>query len=314
VRVSIIIPTYNGLSLLQRHLPALLAAEGVADAELWVADDGSTDGTAEWLAANVPQARVVRRAENGGFSRACNAAIAEACGDALLLLNNDVSVEAGFLPPLVRALESDPSVFAVNSRILLPGRGMRDEGEKMGGFHHGIFYVDCLPRPSPVAAPTLYATACAALYRRDRVDALGGFDELYSPFYWEDVDLSYRALRRGWTVLYEPRSVVYHQHETSTARMDPRYTARVRGRNQFLFVWKNITDPGLTRASRALGPLVALSHVLRRGERGLWEGYWAARRRWPELQARRAVERREATVSDRDILARFAGDLRTASR
>ena len=188
-----------------------------------IADDGSTDGTAEWLAANVPQARVVRLEQNGGFSRACNAAIRESTGDALLLLNNDVSVEPGFLPPLRQALEADPAVFAVNSRILLPGHAGRDEGEKTGGFHHGIFYVDCLPAPSPRTAPTLYATACAALYRRDRVDALGGFDELYSPFYWEDVDLSYRALKRGWRVLYEPRSVVHHQHETTTSRLDPKY-------------------------------------------------------------------------------------------
>ena len=305
MRVSIIIPTFNGLPLLQKHLPALRAADGVADAELLIADDGSTDGTADWLAAQVPEACVVRRPENGGFSRACNAAIARAGGDALLLLNNDVSVAPDFLAPLQRALESDPSVFAVNSRILLPSPGTRDEGEKTGGFHHGIFYVDCLREPSPVTAPTLYATACAALYRRDRVDALGGFDELYSPFYWEDVDLSYRALKRGWRVLYEPESVVHHQHETTTSRLDPQFKAMIRERNQFLFVWKNITDPGLTRQSRTLGPLVALYHALRRGDRGLWDGYRAARRAGPDLRTRRATEVREAVVADREILARF---------
>ena len=308
MRVSIIIPTFNGLSLLQKHLPALLGAQEVAESEIVIADDGSTDGTEEWLAANVSQARVVCLARNGGFSRACNAAIGVSTGDALLLLNNDVSVAPDFLPPLRQALEADPSVFAVNSRILLPGVPARDEGEKTGGFHHGIFYVDCLPSPSPSAAPTLYATACAALYRRDRVDALGGFDELYSPFYWEDVDLSYRALKRGWRVLYEPRSVVHHQHETTTSRLDPRFKARIRERNQFLFVWKNITDPRLTRQSRTLGPLVGLYHALRRGDWGLWDGYRAARRLWPALQARRRTEEREAVVSDRDILARFAAE------
>ena len=307
MRLTVIIPTYNGLSLLQKHLPGLLRAEGIVEAELLIADDGSTDGTGPWLAANVPQARVVRRDTNGGFSRACNAAIAEAHGDTLLLLNNDVSVAPDFLPPLARALESEPSVFAVNSRILIPGWDGRDEGEKVGGFHHGIFYVDCPLVSSPRTVPTFYATACAALYRRDRVDALGGFDELFSPFYWEDVDLSYRALKRGWQVLYEPQSVVYHQHETTTSRLDPHYKAVVRERNQFFFVWKNITDPRLTRQSRTLGPLVALYHALRRGDRGLWAGYRAALCAWPEVRGRRAVERREATVADREILARFGG-------
>ena len=64
----------------------------------------------------------------------------------------------------------------------------------------------------------------------------------------------------------------------------------IRERNQFLFVWKNVTDPRLTRRSRTLGPLVALYHALRRGDRGLWDGYRAARRAWPGLQARRATE------------------------
>ncbi len=307
VRVTIVIPTFDGLGLLQKHLPSLLAAGGVSEAELLVADDGSRDGTAAWLADNVPQARVVRSEANVGFSRACNAAIREASGDTLLLLNNDVSVAPDFLPPLVSALESGPDVFAVNARILLPGRGMQDEGEKVGGFHHGIFYVDCPRRASPRTAPTLYATACAALYRRDRVEALGGFDELFSPFYWEDVDLSYRALRRGWSVLYEPLSVVHHEHETTTSRQDPRYKSMIRERNQFLFVWKNVTDPSLTARSLLLGPLVALYHAQRRGERGLWDGYRAALRAWPQVLRRRSLERREATVSDRDILRRFGG-------
>lgn len=306
MRVSIIIPTYNGLTLLQQHLPELLAADGVADAELIVADDGSSDGTAAWLSAHVLQARVVRQEENRGFSHACNGAIRASTGDALLLLNNDVAVTRDFLAPLVEALESARDVFAVNARILIPGLGMRDEGEKIGKFHHGIFYVDCLKTPSAVATPTLYATACAALYRREKIEALGGFDEMLSPFYWEDVDLSYRALRRGWTVLYEPRSVVYHQHETTTSRLDPTYKAMIRERNQFLFVWKNMTDPGLTAASLAGGSLVGLYHAARRGERSVWNGYRAALRLWPAIRARRAVERRDAVVSDRAILDRYA--------
>lgn len=305
--VSVILPTYNGLSLLQKHLPSVLAAEGMAEAELLIADDGSTDGTAEWLAANVPQARVVRREENGGFARACNAAIREARGELLLLLNNDVSVDPGFLAPLRRALLSDPNIFAVNARILLPERAMLDEGEKVGGFHHGIFYVDTLRQSSAQTAPTLYATACAALYRRDRVEVLGGFDEIFSPFYWEDVDLSYRALRRGWQVLYEPQSVVYHQHETTTSRLDPRYKSLVRERNQFLFVWKNMTDPHLIARSLLMGPCVGLYQARRRGERSLWDGYRAALRCLPEVRVRRGVEKREATVADHTILARFAG-------
>lgn len=310
MRVSLIIPTFNGLSLLQKHLPVLLRAEGVAEAELVIVDDGSADGTVEWLRANVPQAQVVALETNGGFSRACNAAIQASMGDALVLLNNDVAVEPGFLHPLLEALESFPDVFAVNARILLPGQEMLDEGEKHGWFHHGIFYVDCRRDPSHRAqstAPTLYATACAAAYRRSFVEQLGGFDELYSPCYWEDVDLSYRAWKRGWQVLYEPKSVVYHQHETTTARLDPRFTAMVKQRNGFVFVWKNISDRRWTAASLLLSPWVCLYRRLRDGDAAVWAGWLAAVRLWPRIRERRVREQRDAVVSDRTILARFAG-------
>jgi GT2 family glycosyltransferase len=309
VRVSLIIPTLDGLTLLQKHLPALLRAEGVADAELIIADDGSTDGTGEWLRANVPQAKVVRRETNGGFSRACNAAISASTGNILVLLNNDVEVDPNFLPPLLGALESAPSVFAVNSSILLPGQDMLDEGEKTGGFHNGIFYVDCRRDPatrSTETAPALYATACSAAYRRAMVEQIGGFDELYSPCYWEDVDLSYRALKRGWQVLYEPQSIVYHQHETTTARMDPRFTAMIKHRNSFVFVWKNIADPRWTASSILLTPFVALYRRLRDGEPSVLAGWLAALRLWPQIASRRAQEKRESRVTDRQILGRFA--------
>lgn len=309
MRVSLILPTYNGLALLQKHLPTLLDADGVAEAELVVVDDGSTDGTVEWLRHQVPQAKVIALTVNGGFSRACNAAIQASTGEVLVLLNNDVAVEKDFLPPLLAALEGDPAVFAVNSKILLPGKAMLDEGEKTGGFHNGIFYVDCRHDParrSATTAPTLYATACAAAYRRAMVEHLGGFDEIYSPCYWEDVDLSYRALKRGWKVLYEPRSVVYHQHETTTSRLDPRFTAMVKHRNAFLFVWKNIGDARWTAASLALGPWVALYRRLRDGDSAVMRGWWAAVRAWPLVAPRRSRERRESSVTDRAILARFA--------
>lgn len=308
MNVSLIMPTFNGLALLQKHLPALLAAKGVADSELIIVDDGSADGTAEWLRENIPHARVIVQETNSGFSVACNMAIYAASGEFLVLLNNDVEVDPDFLAPLLRPLANDPQVFAVNSRILLPGQNMLDEGEKTGGFHHGLFYVDCQRDPanrSAATAPTLYATACAAAYRRSMVEQLGGFDELYSPCYWEDVDLSYRALKRGWKVLYEPASVVYHQHETTTGRLDKRFTAMVKQRNAFLFVWKNIADVRWMLASVMLGPWVGLFHRLRDNDPAVFRGWWHAVKAWRKILPRRNRERRESVVTDRQILERF---------
>lgn len=305
--ITIIIPTLDGLALLQKHLPALLAADGVGQAELIVVDDGGTDDTPRWLAAHVPQARVIRMDTSGGFSRACNAGIRAASGDSVVLLNNDVHVTPGFLAPLVRPLEADPLVFAVNASILIPGKDMLDEGQKHGAFHHGLFYVDCLHDPARRAAqtaPTLYATACAAAFRRSMLDTLGGFDELFSPAYWEDVDLSYRALKRGWRVLYEPSSVVHHEHESTTARLDRRFLAMVRQRNQFFFVWKNIGDARWLAASLLLAPWVGVYHALRRRDTSLLRGLGAALLNVGRVWARRRVEQAAACVSDREIVGK----------
>lgn len=309
MRVSIIIPTLNGLALLQKHLPTLLAADGVGDAEIIVVDDGGTDDTAAWLAAYAPSVRVIQLAENGGFSRACNAGIAASTGDAVVLLNNDVHVTPGFLAPLVRALEIGPDVFAVNASILIPGKNMLDEGQKHGAFHHGLFYVDCLHEQADRAAqtaPTLYATACAAAYRRSLLDKLGGFDDLFSPAYWEDVDLSYRALKRGWRVLYEPDSVVHHEHESTTALLDRRFLAMVRQRNHFFFVWKNIGDRRWLASHLLLAPIVGAYHALRRGDTSLLRGLGAALRDIKCVLVRRRAEQAAARVSDREVLGKTA--------
>ena len=300
--VSILIPTWNGLPLLQAHLPALLEADGVRDAELIIADDGSTDGTADWVRLHVPQARVVRLEHNGGFSAICNAALAEAHCEFVLLLNNDVRVTPGFLPPLVEALAADPDAFAVNGRILLSDG--RDEGQKAARLHHGLFYIDSVPG-ADTPAPALYATGGAALYRRRRVMALGGFDPLFSPAYWEDVDLSFRAWRRGWTVWHQPASVVYHQHEATTGRLPRPRMARVRARNGFLFLWKNMPLRRVWQ-SVTLGPAVGLWHLLRDRDPSVLLGWGDALRLWRRVLVRRAGERRAAIVSGADILAQFA--------
>ncbi len=75
---------------------------------------------------------------------------------------------------------------------------------------------------------------------------MGGMDEkLLSPFYWEDIDLCYRAQKRGWKILWEPKSVVIHEHESTTGKFPKKYRQRIQDRNQLLFVWKNLGSSAL---------------------------------------------------------------------
>ena len=92
--------------------------------------------------------------------------------------------------------------------------------------------------------PTFYASGGASAYAKEKYLTLGGFDELYYPFYWEDTDLSYRAWKQGWKVFYQPQSVVYHKHQGTIGKaFKQSYIKEIYYRNRLLFIWRNVTNP-----------------------------------------------------------------------
>ncbi len=129
---------------------------------------------------------------------------------------------------------------------------------------------------------------------------LGGMDEvLLSPFYWEDLDLCYRAAKRGWLLLWEPSGKVVHKHESTISQLPKKYVDRIRERNQLLFIWKNLSSPILFR-KHIVGLLKRVSSH---------PGYirilfMALLRLRPALKARRK-EKKESKISDEAIFARF---------
>lgn len=294
--MTVIIPNYNGSDLLARYLPGI--AEEVGAERVLVIDDGSTDGSVNLLREKFARVGVISRAANGGFSAAANEGIRASTGELVILLNNDVEVTPGFLGPLKKHFE-DERVFAVSPRILLPSKGGIDEGAKTGFWHHGLFYTGQAEGLSRTA-PILYATGCAAVYRRSMLEALGGFDVAYSPFYWEDVDLCYRAWKRGWKTLYEPASVVYHQHSASISRWPKAYTDAVKARNSLLFIWRNIEDEVLARRHRLWLPLV-LARRLAAGDVAFVRGWLQARALKRDAASARGRDGLERKLSDRDI-------------
>lgn len=305
--VSIVIPSWNGWPILSRCLPHVLEAAGrEPGTEIIVSDDGSTDGTPDLLRKSFQAVRVVAGGTNGGFARAANSGVKAAAGDAVVCLNNDVRPEPGFLRPLIDALAGDETLFASAPRMINAGFG-GDEARTAGVFRRGLLDVSFPDRDSSSApargiAPILYACGGAAAFRRDRFLALGGFNALFHPFYWEDVDLSWRARRRGWGIVHVPDSVVHHEGgSTIGARFARREVQITYERNRLLFIWSNLLDAGLWRRHLAwLGPRASLS-ALRRG--AFAEGLARAASRMKEALYRRNEERQAVVVSDRDILA-----------
>lgn len=244
-RCSIVIPTWNAGYMVERCLRSL-NDHGEADrAEIVVVDDGSTADTAERTWATCPDAVLVRHDGNRGFAAACNTGVSRASHEVVVLLNNDVVATGPFLDPLLSHFR-DERLFAVNPRVYQAEDGRPGGGLVRGAMHCGLLRLRWAERESlrDGRALTLYANGAAMAVSRSKYLALGGFDTLYAPFYSEDLDLSYRAYQRGWTVLYEPESRLTHEHgATIGARHDRAFIDRVSARNRILFVWRNVRDP-----------------------------------------------------------------------
>lgn len=243
MKLSIIIPSFNGKELLANNLPAVFKAlERIKDStEVIVVDDASTDGTAEWLRANYSIVNIVRNDHNLRFANSCNLGVKTAKGEIILLLNNDVRPQSEFLIPLLKHF-SDSNIFAVgcrevntvNGREIFGGRGEM-------AFRRGLA-VHWRPRDQE-SSDALWVSAGSAAYRRDLWTKFGGLDNLFRPAYEEDRDISWQALKAGYRLVFEPKSQVFHNHESTNKQIFGQIAISVYSfKNQLLFVWKNISS------------------------------------------------------------------------
>ena len=241
---SVVIPNWNGRDLLEKYLPHVIhALEGNPKNEIIVVDNGSTDGSAEFVQANFPRVRLLALKTNLGFGGGSNAGFAAATNDIVVLLNSDMRVEADFLAPLLQGF-TDETVFSVACQIFFTDENrLREEtGLTQGWWENGGLRVRHRLDPAITGLyPCLYGGGGSCAYDRKKFIELGGFDELLAPFYLEDTDLGYLAWKRGWKVFYEPRSVVFHEHRGTIGKhFRGEQIEAVLKKNFILFCWKNI--------------------------------------------------------------------------
>lgn len=211
-RASVIIPNWNGLRYLRPCLDSL-ARQTYRDAEVIVVDNASRDESVAVTRRDYPWVRVLALAENRGYAGGCNAGMAEAQGEILVLLNNDTEAEPGWLEALVAALDAHPEVGLAASRIMLYDR--RDTLHSAGDLYRLDGTADSRgvwqPYGPPYDEPAYVFGACggAMAVRRCVIEQVGPFDESLF-MYCEDIDLNWRAQRAGWRCVYVPEAVVYH--------------------------------------------------------------------------------------------------------
>jgi GT2 family glycosyltransferase len=243
-KASIIVVNWNGKRFLEECLEALLA-QTYSPYEIIMVDNGSDDGSVDFVAERFPEVRIIENGENLGFAGGNNVGIRVARGDYIVTLNNDTRAEPNWLEELVKVVEADPKIGMCASKMLfyyhtgvLNSTGISLDVAGIAWDRRGGERDDGLERePIEVFGPC----AGAALYRQEMLDEVGLFDEDFFAYH-EDVDLAWRARSRGWRCMYNPRAVVYHVH-SGTGLEGSAFKNRLLSRNKIWTMVKNYPSP-----------------------------------------------------------------------
>jgi GT2 family glycosyltransferase len=263
--ISIVIPTYNAVGQVEHLLQRLqhFHEKYAESIQVIVADDGSRDDTVAAVQKGFPWIEVVANQENRGFGPNVMSGMARARHDYLATINTDVEVVGNIFKALILALESDDRLFA--AMPLIYNRNL-DKVENLARLycHRGLCWhtelkeeeewssvvrdlmmraTDMKARLRDIArnARPILSVLCGATFvcRRDRFLELGGFDPRFRPFYWEDVDLDYRARRQGWRCAVVPSAAVIHRHSETIDKYQRARKMRYLRLNQLRFVMEH---------------------------------------------------------------------------
>ncbi len=304
--VDVVIPNYNGLKLLEENLPRVIESVKGYKGSIIIVDDCSQESEFEALRDFVEKLEskniiLLRNEKNLGFSSTVNRGVKESDATIVILLNTDVVPEEKFLDPIIKDFKEDQNLFGVGcmdksiegDKIVLRGRGM-------ASFQRGLLLHW---RGDTDKTDTFWISGGSSAVRREFFEKLKGFDTLFNPFYWEDIDLSYRARKSGFNIKFEPASVVEHRHtEGSIKKHYSDFQIKtIAYRNQFIFVWKNITDVGFIVSALMWFPYHMLSSLLK-FDIPMLLGMILAAIRLPDIIRKRFEQEKLCKLRDSDLL------------
>lgn len=251
--VSVIVTCWNGRELLEENLPFLVKASKNSDnriREIIVVDDASIDDSVEFVnkfkvltaVGGIPSEggksskfKVIKHKKNLGYSAVCNTGVKEAREGLVVILNLDVIPSDDFLKPALPHFEDD-KVFSVtfNEGKFGPGKL---------GWKNGFLEIE----PTEISqstCPTDWPNGGSSIFRKRIWEEIGGMDEIFLPFYFEDIDLGIRARNKGYKCLWEPKSKVEHKHEATINKENfkEEYINSIKQRNHLLLTWKNLEN------------------------------------------------------------------------
>lgn len=306
--IGVVVPNYNGLDIIKKNFSSVIKAlEKYKDVKIVVVDDGSKNNEVELLEEflkNYERVTLIKNEKNLGFSSAVNKGIRTLVTDLVVLVNTDVVPEENFLDPILEDFENDSLLFGVGSmdesiegeKTVLRGRGIGFW--KRGMFLHKKGEVD--------KTNTFWVSGGSSVVKRDIYNKLGGFDELYNPFYWEDIDLGYRAMKSGFSLKFEPKSKVIHVHnEGAIKKHYKKFRIKtISYRNQFIFIWKNITETGKLLSHLFFLPYYMLTSLVRL-DLAFFVGFFLALAKFPDIIFKRIKQKKLYKKTDLEIFSSF---------
>jgi GT2 family glycosyltransferase len=216
MKASVIVLCWDGMKDLRDCLDAL-KAQDFADFEVIVVDNGSTDGSADFVEAQYPDMLLIRNERNLGFAAGNNQGLRAAAGDVLVLLNQDTIVRPGWLAVLAEIIEAYPQCGIAGGKALYPDGRIQHAGgyvdAKGSGSHYGYQQMD--EGQFDQVREVDYITGATLAISRQAYEAIGELDEGFAPAYFEDVDWCFRAREAGFRVVYAPQAVLMHRESSA---------------------------------------------------------------------------------------------------
>ena len=217
--ITVVIPSRNGRQLLGECLPLVMAQK---PSEVIVVDNGSDDGTTDWIRSTFTDCIVVENRQPLSFARAVNRGISQARFSHVCLLNNDMLIEHGFFDALWQAFEAVPDLFSSTAQIFFPAGQRREETGKavmLPREHPSDFLPHCvMPLAGEDHSYVLYGSGGCSLYDTAKLRQMGSIGEVFEPAYVEDLDIGFRGWRQGWPSVYAAKARVLHKHRATTSR------------------------------------------------------------------------------------------------
>ena len=251
--ISVVIPNYNSEKLLAKNLPKLLdlLKKTKLNFEIIVVDDASTDNSLSYL-RNLSHLRILKNSKNLGFASTVDRGIRAARGEIVFTLKTDCLPESPdyfrLMKDAIASLQHDgKKVFSVTAGLKTIENGkeeIRGAGEiyfEKGFFLHRRSWSNWSNLTNLTNFFTDWPDGSASAFNKEIYLKLGGFDKIYDPFYWEDVDLGFRAQKAGYLCVFEPKAILIHEHEEGAINRhySPEQVKEISLRNQFIFTWKN---------------------------------------------------------------------------